>query len=222
MSSTQRVESINAVIHKYVNSHSSLMGFFNRIQAMLASELQRAEYRDYLENLSYNIESLASSRVFPKLIEYLKSVLTDKIFQIQKAQIDVCFEYNAHPIPFEQISLYDNISLIIMRPKDSSEKLSMKDEVQASFSTVDMIRNLREDNLNDNCEKIEHKISKQQVYEIHATSNKTVNTKTRSGDTYTCQNCLNDGHNARSCVAPYKTCNKSGHIYLKCPNKKNV
>ncbi|KAF0464854.1 protein far1-related sequence 5-like [Gigaspora margarita] len=49
ISSTQCIELINIVIHKYVISHLSLIGFFNRIQAMLASELQRAEYRDYLE-----------------------------------------------------------------------------------------------------------------------------------------------------------------------------
>ncbi|CAG8836289.1 43401_t:CDS:2, partial [Gigaspora margarita] len=71
-----------------------------------------AEYRDYLKNLFYNIGTLASSWVFSKLIEYLKSVLKDEIFQIQKAPINVCFEYNTQPIPFEQVSLYDNADAI--------------------------------------------------------------------------------------------------------------
>ncbi|KAF0504838.1 protein far1-related sequence 5-like [Gigaspora margarita] len=78
MSLTQRVESINIVTHKYVNSHSTLMEFFNRIQKMLASELQKAEYQDYLEGLPYNIGSLASNRVFSKLVEHLRSILTDE------------------------------------------------------------------------------------------------------------------------------------------------
>ncbi|CAG8848482.1 5197_t:CDS:2, partial [Gigaspora margarita] len=46
----------------------------------------------------------------------------------------------------------------------SSGKLFMRDEVQASFSTIDIIRNFRKDNLNNNCKEIEHKILKQQVY----------------------------------------------------------
>ncbi|CAG8840477.1 8206_t:CDS:2, partial [Gigaspora margarita] len=184
----------------------------------------------YIEFLA---DSLASSSwVFPKLVEYLKSVLTNEIFQIQKAQIDVCFEYNAQPIPFEQVFLYDNADaiddaacienysdkrqialkslikrvddgniielwkvqhmnvntvstncIVLLKDQlhgadlhkvntlfnscgilDSFEELPMKDEVQASFSTMDMIRNLRKDNLNNNCKEIEHKISKQQVY----------------------------------------------------------
>ncbi|CAG8484806.1 11795_t:CDS:2 [Cetraspora pellucida] len=375
MSSTQYVESINAVIHKYVNSHSSLMGFFNKIQAMLASELQKAEYRDYLESLSYNVGSSASIRVFSKLIEYLKLALTDEIFQIQKAQIDICFKYNALPIPFEQFSLYDNANIVdnitciqddsnkrqvalkslirhvdpnnvielwkvrhmdvntvsmncIVLLKDqshvctclllfseglvcqhffqvmlktskvkfsialiknrwykksadlhkvntlfdscsisnSSEELFTNDEIQASFSPMNTIRNFRTDDLNNSALASEFNLTHiaatlkgliQQVeqangsssnsldfdtiqnpflansrgrhakrikssIEIHTAPSKTVNTKTRSSDTYTCRNCLNDGHNARSCVALCKTCNKSGHTYLKYPNKEIV
>ncbi|KAF0469870.1 protein far1-related sequence 5-like [Gigaspora margarita] len=154
MSSTQCVESINAAIHKYINSHSSLMGFFNRIQAMLAFELQRAEYRDYLKNLAYNIGSSASSWVFSKFVEYLKSVLTDEIFQIQKAQIDICFEYNAQPMSFEQVSLYDNADAIdnaaciedhsdkkqialkfLINILDSSEELPIKDEKLSALAS---------------------------------------------------------------------------------------
>jgi len=43
-----------------------------------------------------------------------------------------------------------------------------------------------------------------------------------TGDTYTCRNCLVNGHNARSCVAPCKICKENGHTYLHCRNKENV
>ncbi|CAG8652171.1 16676_t:CDS:2, partial [Racocetra persica] len=64
ISSTQRVESINTVIHKHVNSHSTLMECFNGIQNMLFIELQKAEYRDYLENLSFTIGSSSQLAFF--------------------------------------------------------------------------------------------------------------------------------------------------------------
>ena len=51
------------------------------------------------------------------------------------------------------------------------------------------------------------------------TGNRSIN---RSGDGYTCRNCLKDGHNSRSCSAPCKICKESGHNYLRCPNKENV
>src|SRR5205823_1868232 len=44
----------------------------------------------------------------------------------------------------------------------------------------------------------------------------------RSGEGYTCRNCLKDGHNSRSCNAPCKICKENGHNYLHCPNKENV
>ncbi|CAG8552459.1 15349_t:CDS:2, partial [Cetraspora pellucida] len=402
MSSTQQVESINVIVHKYVNSHSNLKEFFNGMQNMLTSELQKAKYQDYLESLPYRVGSSASSQVFPKLVEYLKSVLMNEIFQIQKAQIDICFEYNSLPISFEQFSIHDNVDAVdtiaciedhsdrrqvalkslikhvdpnniigiwevkhmgadtismncIVLLKDqshvctclllfskglvcrhffqvmlkaqkvkfaialiksrwykndvnslkvntlfdncnvsSSEEFFITDYVQTSFSTMNMIQVLRKDDLGGDYKEIEHKILKQQIYgecatleqklaalasefsltHISATlrgliqqveqtnssslnslnsntiqnpfqvnargrpakriksstetnvaqhsQSKTANTKTRSGDTYTCQNCFKDGHNARSCVAPCETCNKNGHTYLNCPNKENV
>ncbi|CAG8589374.1 4705_t:CDS:1, partial [Funneliformis caledonium] len=60
MSLTQRVELINAIIHKYVNSHSTLMEYFNGIQNMLLSELQKAQYQNYLTNLSFSLASLSA------------------------------------------------------------------------------------------------------------------------------------------------------------------
>ena len=110
MSSTQRVESINAIIHKYVNSHLSLMECFNGIQNMLSSELQKAEYRDYLSDLPFSIAFSLAVRVFPKLVESLKEFLTDEVFHIQKAQIDICFEYYSKIIPSERYDDCDNVS----------------------------------------------------------------------------------------------------------------
>ncbi|CAG8738274.1 6036_t:CDS:2, partial [Funneliformis caledonium] len=78
MSSTQRVKSINAIIHKFVNSHSTLMECFNGIQNLLAAELQKAEYRDYLANLPFSITSSSAVRIFPNLVEKLKEILTDE------------------------------------------------------------------------------------------------------------------------------------------------
>ncbi|CAG8721209.1 27212_t:CDS:2, partial [Racocetra persica] len=69
------------------------MNCFNGIQNILFSELQKAEYYDYLENLPFTIISSSTMCVFPVIIDLLKLALTDKIFQIQKAQIDICFEY---------------------------------------------------------------------------------------------------------------------------------
>ncbi|KAF0406840.1 hypothetical protein F8M41_008821 [Gigaspora margarita] len=51
---------------------------------MLASELQKAEYQDYLEG-------------------YLIML---------NPQIDICFEYNLLPIPLEQLSVYDNVDAV--------------------------------------------------------------------------------------------------------------
>ena len=102
MSSTQRVESINAIIHKFVNSHSTLMECFNNIQNLLAAELQKAEYRDYLANLPFSITSSSAVRIFLNLVEKLKEILTDEVFHIQKAQIDICFEYSSSIVPSDR------------------------------------------------------------------------------------------------------------------------
>ncbi|CAG8806079.1 26595_t:CDS:2, partial [Gigaspora margarita] len=109
MSSTKRVESINAIVHQRVNSHSTLMEFFNSMQDMLASELQKSKYRDYLDSLPFNIISSSANRVFPRLVESLKSVLTDRMFEIQKAQIDVCFEYYSSIVSSNLYSLCDRL-----------------------------------------------------------------------------------------------------------------
>lgn len=114
MSSTQRVESINTVIHKYVNSHSTLLECFNGIQEMMSSELQKAEYRDYLANLPFSISSSSAIRVFPTLVENLRKILTDEIFSIQKAQIDICFEYYSKLIPYDQYFSCDKVSLYLL------------------------------------------------------------------------------------------------------------
>ncbi|KAF0348556.1 protein far1-related sequence 5-like [Gigaspora margarita] len=73
---------------------------------MLASELQKSKYRDYLDSLPFNIISLSANRVFPRLVESLKSVLTDRMFEIQKAEIDSCFEYYSSIVSSNLYSLY--------------------------------------------------------------------------------------------------------------------
>ena len=109
MSSTQRVESINVIIHKYVNSHSTLMECFNDIQNMLSSELQKAQYQDYLANLPFSIASSSAVRVYPKIVETLRDILTEEVFRIQKAQIDICFEYYSKLIPYNQYYACDKV-----------------------------------------------------------------------------------------------------------------
>jgi hypothetical protein len=81
---------------------------------MLSSELQKAEYRDYLANLPFSITSSSATRVFPKLVESLRNVLTDELFRIQKAQIDICFEYCSSLIPPGQYFTCNNVSLLFI------------------------------------------------------------------------------------------------------------
>ncbi|CAB4437939.1 unnamed protein product [Rhizophagus irregularis] len=370
-----------------MNSHSTLLRCFNGLQEMLASELQKAEYRDYLANLPFSIASSSAIRVFPKLVENLRSVLTDEVFSIQKAQIDVCFEYYSKLIPFDQYHTCNNIndfdtsvcledctdkcqialkSLIsgvnltnvieiwevkhmavnttsvnyvalfqdhshicicllltseglvcrhffqmMLRTQkaqftfnllksrwykkgvdlqkinalDKSANFVIDTGSESSVTFICGIHINEKDHLSNNSE-VEHFINKRQIYgecaalgrklaslasefnltHIAATlrgliqevelSNNPVNKQdqemirnplqvnakgrpakrlkssgenstgnrstNRSGDGYTCHNCLKDGHNSRSCSAPYKICKESGHNYLRCPNKENV
>ncbi|KAF0524685.1 protein far1-related sequence 5-like [Gigaspora margarita] len=195
MSSTQRVESINAIVHQRVNSHSTLMEFFNSMQDMLASELKKSKYRDYLDSLPFNIISSSANRVFPRLVESLKSVLTDRMFEIQKAQIDVCFEYYSSIVSSNLYSLCDRLdtddfssnnaifSVTLIKSRWYKRNTSL-DNVDALFShsgvsnetndvailgfsevqvPMGQIRNLRQDNLNENLE-INSAITKRQIY----------------------------------------------------------
>ncbi|CAG8541381.1 10289_t:CDS:2, partial [Dentiscutata heterogama] len=145
MSSTQYVKLINAVIHKYVNSHSSLMGFFNGIQAMLASELQKAKYRDYLESLPYNVGSSASIRA--DIVDNATCIEDDS----DKRQVALK-SLIRHVDPNNIIELWEvrhmNVNTVLMNfntlfdscgISDSSEKLFTNNEIQASFSTMNTI-----------------------------------------------------------------------------------
>lgn len=60
MTSTQRVEGINGIIKKYVNSKSSLTEFFQGFQEFLCNQTAKAEYRDWIESLPH-INVLATS-----------------------------------------------------------------------------------------------------------------------------------------------------------------
>ncbi|CAG8530720.1 3449_t:CDS:2 [Cetraspora pellucida] len=77
---------------------------------MLSSELQKAEYHNYLENLSFTIGLSSAVHVFPNIVNLLKLALMDKIFRIQKAQIDICFEYYSRLISFNSYNTCDEIN----------------------------------------------------------------------------------------------------------------
>ncbi|CAG8635822.1 8456_t:CDS:2 [Gigaspora margarita] len=179
MLSTQCIESINAVTHKYVNSHSSLMRFFNRMQAMLVSELQKAEYRDYLKNLLYNIGSSASSQADTVdndacIEDYLdkrqiafKSLIgcvdPNNIIELWKVK-----HMNANTVSTNCIVLLQDQSHVNIifdsHGISNSENFSISNNIQHSFVAMNTIQNLRSDDVNLNSKEIEDKISKQQIY----------------------------------------------------------
>ena len=117
MTSTQRVEGINGIIKKYINLQNNLVEFFQGIRAFLQNQISKAEYRDWVESLPQtNILSAtsASERIFPCIIKELKKHLTMEMYFIQKAQLDICLEYNAVLISpndyeaFEEVSKYNH------------------------------------------------------------------------------------------------------------------
>ena len=111
MTSTQRVEGINAIIKKYVNTQSSLMDFFQEIQEFLHNQTTKSEYRNWIESLPHlNMSTSASQRIFLHIIKELKKYLTSELYFIQKEQLDVSLEYNATLILPEE---YENIMVNI-------------------------------------------------------------------------------------------------------------
>jgi hypothetical protein len=113
MTSTQRVEGINGIIKKHVNSKSSLTEFFQGIQEFLCNQTAKAEYRDWVESLPHtNISATsASERIFPHVIKELKKYLTTEIFSIQKAQLDISLEYNAALISPEDYEVFEEVCI---------------------------------------------------------------------------------------------------------------
>ncbi|CAB4475582.1 unnamed protein product [Rhizophagus irregularis] len=109
MMSTQRVEGINAIIKKYINSQSSLVDFFQGIQSFLHNQATKAEYRDWIESLPHiNILTSASQQIFLHIIKELKKYFTSELYFIQKVQLDVSLEYNATLfLPEEYNSIVD-------------------------------------------------------------------------------------------------------------------
>ncbi|PKY35834.1 hypothetical protein RhiirB3_457320 [Rhizophagus irregularis] len=75
---------------------------------MLASELQKAEYRDYLANLPFSITSSSAIHVFPKLVENLKSILTD---EINNFDTSVCLENCTNKCQIALKSLISGVNL---------------------------------------------------------------------------------------------------------------
>ena len=113
MTSTQRVEGINSIIKKYINLQNNLVEFFQGIQAFLQNQTSKAEYRDWVESLPQtNISATsASERIFPHIIKELKEFLTMEMYFIQKAQLDICLEYNAMLIPPEEYEVFEKVSI---------------------------------------------------------------------------------------------------------------
>ena len=112
MTSTQRVEGINGIIKKYVNSKSSLIECFQSIQEFLCNQTAKAEYRNWIESLPHtNISTTSSERIFPHVIKELKKYLTMEMYFIQKAQLDISLEYNATLIPPEDYEVFEEVSI---------------------------------------------------------------------------------------------------------------
>src|SRR5947207_15122351 len=113
MTSTQRVEGINGIIKKYVNSKSSLTEFFQGIQEFLCNQIAKAEYRDWIESLPHInvLATSASERIFPHIIKELKKYLTMEMYFIQKAQLDISLEYNATLVPLENYEVFEEVSI---------------------------------------------------------------------------------------------------------------
>jgi hypothetical protein len=114
MTSTQRVEGINGIIKKYINLQNNLVEFFQGIQTFLQDQIAKAEYRDWFESLPQtNISTSASERIFPSIIKELKEFLTIEMYFIQKAQLDICLEYNAMLISseeYEECETFERVS----------------------------------------------------------------------------------------------------------------
>ncbi|CAG8538139.1 3986_t:CDS:2, partial [Funneliformis caledonium] len=88
MSSTQRVESINAIVHKYV---ILIHHYWNALMVYkICSSLNFKKQNIGITcDLPFSIASFSAVRVFSKLVESFKEFLTDEVFHIQKAQIDI-------------------------------------------------------------------------------------------------------------------------------------
>ena len=111
MTSTQRVKGINGIIKKYINLQNNLLEFFHGIQTFLQDQIAKAEYRDWVESLPQtNISTSASERIFPSIIKELKEFLTMEMYFIQKAQLDICLEYNAMLISPEDYEAFEEVS----------------------------------------------------------------------------------------------------------------
>ncbi|CAB4425554.1 unnamed protein product [Rhizophagus irregularis] len=145
MMSTQRVEGINAIIKKYINSQSSLVDFFQGIQSFLHNQATKAEYRDWIESLPHiNISTSASQRIFPHIIKELKKYLTSELYFIQKAQLDVSLEYNATLI------LPEEYNSIVDAEIENNENIdSNVDDIQVDTAQISLKSLINQVNLED-------------------------------------------------------------------------
>ncbi|RGB33576.1 hypothetical protein C1646_815951 [Rhizophagus diaphanus] len=218
MSSTQRVEFINAIIHKFMNSHSTL----------LASELQKAKYQYFLANLPFSIASSSAIRIFSKLVENLRSILTD---EVNDSDISVCLEdctdkcqivlkslisgvsftnvieiWEVKHMAVNTTSIYGecaalgrklaslasefNLTYIAATLQGLIQEVELSNTNPVNKQDQDMIRNPLQVNAKGRPAK-RLKSSGENVLN-NSTGNRYIN---RSGDGYTCHNCLKDAHN---------------------------
>ncbi|CAG8608989.1 24607_t:CDS:2, partial [Gigaspora rosea] len=154
MTSTQRVEGINGIIKKYVNSKSSLVEFFRGIQEFFCDQTTKAEYRDWIESLPYTniLTTSASERIFPHIIEKLKKYLTTEIYFIQKAQLDIGLEYNIALILPEQYESFKEDFIYENDPNSDDYADFAQISLESIISQIDKTK-IIEDSDNPNCQE---------------------------------------------------------------------
>ncbi|CAG8791125.1 9558_t:CDS:10, partial [Cetraspora pellucida] len=123
MQSTQRVESINALIHKEVSSSSSMTDVVEAIDSRMQREALNASFITWkykslvyhqpfiIERLFGNIEELIQKHLSCRIIEELKNQMCESVlYQCKKIEIDSAIEFNE-----------DQLEQIVNREEHSDE-----------------------------------------------------------------------------------------------------
>ncbi|CAG8580119.1 14304_t:CDS:2 [Cetraspora pellucida] len=176
---------------------------------MLSSELQKAKYQDYLENLSLTIGSLSAIHIFSDITELLKSVLTNKQIYDECAALEHKLALLAAEFCLTHVTAILP-SLIQQVEQANSNNVSQ---------TQNMIHNLLQANARGRCTK---RLKASMKIIPKSSKNKMIDSNIHFGDVYICRNCLKKGYNARSCNASCMTCKEVGHTYLHYKNREGV
>ncbi|CAG8765971.1 6310_t:CDS:2, partial [Gigaspora rosea] len=107
MQSTQRVESLNALIHKKVSSSSSMTDAIRAIDSRMQKEALNASFVTWkyksliyhqpfiIERLFSNIEELIQKHLLSRIIEEVKNQMCESIlYQCKKIEVDSAAEFN--------------------------------------------------------------------------------------------------------------------------------